>query len=43
MNKIECRLRNGVTLYDLPVGAISQTVENFLLKLMRIPFIQIWI
>lgn len=22
MNKIECRLRNGVTLYDLPVGAI---------------------
>lgn len=43
MNKIECDLHRGVVLDDLPVGTISQTMENFSLKLMNLPFIQIWI
>jgi hypothetical protein len=33
MNKIECRLRNGVTLYDLPVGAIFADGGELFIKI----------
>ena len=33
MNKIECRFRNGVTLYDLPVGAIFADDGELFIKI----------
>ena len=33
MNKIECRLRNGVTLYDLPVGTIFADDGELFIKI----------
>jgi hypothetical protein len=33
MNKIKCRLRNGVTLYDLPVGTIFADDGELFIKI----------
>lgn len=33
MNKIECRFRNDVTLYDLPVGAIFAADGELFIKI----------
>lgn len=33
MNKIECRLRNDVTLYDLPVGTIFADDGELFIKI----------
>lgn len=33
MNKIECRLRNGVTLHDLPVGTIFADDGELFIKI----------
>lgn len=33
MNKIECRLRSGVALYDLPVGAIFADDGELFIKI----------